>query len=112
MTELPPKASKAARALLGWTRDTLALKSGHCAAYISELEQNNWRGRTLDRKAIIVRNVHDALVRAGIVFIRDHRGIVGCMLEDRTTAATNDRPETPGNPPVLLCDLTGAPDSI
>lgn len=66
---------RAARALLGWSRDVLAAKSGISLRTLAsiELEQGNPEDATLDA-------IRNALVAAGVIFIEKNGGGPGVRL--------------------------------
>ncbi len=71
---------KAARALLGWSQDELAVRSGISVPTIKRLEaaEGEFGGRAETREAVVA-----ALQEAGIEFIPENGGGVGVRIAKR-----------------------------
>ena len=71
---------KAARALVGWSQDDLADKSGISVPTIKRLEaaEGDIRGRAETRAALVV-----ALEKAGVEFIAENGGGAGVRMKKR-----------------------------
>jgi len=71
-----PQQVRAARALLGWSRERLAEKAGVGASTIKAFENE-----TSDTKVSIARAIEAALIRAGVQFLEpDQAGGAGVRL--------------------------------
>ncbi len=81
---MTPDQVKAARALLGWSLDRLAARSGTSVPMVTAFEQtgrvvfSNGRSRALPADAVAA--VRTALEQAGVVFIEENGGGPGVRL--------------------------------
>lgn len=76
---LRPETVRAARGLLGWSQDHLALQAGLCRATVAAYEQG--RGHTAPES---VRAMARALERARIRIVeaQEFRGLLLCLPQD------------------------------
>lgn len=76
---LRPETVRAARGLLGWSQDQLALQAGLCRATVAAYEQG--RGHTAPES---VRAMARALERARIRIVetQEFRGLLLCLPQD------------------------------